>query len=65
MVPISWQEMECPRTHVREYRKVAKVTPAQAAEAQKQVGLSSSPTSTSPTASTPSGVIATGPVVSS
>ncbi|KAJ4459880.1 putative 3'-5' exoribonuclease [Paratrimastix pyriformis] len=24
MVPVSWQEMECPRTHVREYRKVAK-----------------------------------------
>ncbi|CAD7701667.1 unnamed protein product [Ostreobium quekettii] len=25
MVPISWQDMQCPQTHVRERRKVAKV----------------------------------------
>lgn len=27
MVPISWQEMQCPRTGTREFRKVAKVDP--------------------------------------
>ena len=25
MVPISWQEMQCPRTKTKEFRKVAKV----------------------------------------
>lgn len=27
MVPISWCEMQCPRTHNKEYRKVARVQP--------------------------------------
>ena len=27
MVPISWCEMQCPKTHVKEHRKVAKVQP--------------------------------------
>lgn len=27
MVPISWQEMQCPKTYAKEYRKVAKVQP--------------------------------------
>ena len=27
MVPISWTEMQCPKTYVREHRKVAKVVP--------------------------------------
>uniref|UniRef100_A0A3P8T064 Exosome component 1 n=1 Tax=Amphiprion percula TaxID=161767 RepID=A0A3P8T064_AMPPE len=27
MVPISWCEMQCPRTHVKEFRKVARVQP--------------------------------------
>jgi len=28
MVPVSWEEMECPHTHAREKRKVAKATTA-------------------------------------
>merc|ERR1712107_495966 len=27
MVPVSWTEMQCPETYVKEYRKVAKVIP--------------------------------------
>ena len=27
MVPISWCEMQCPKTHAKEFRKVAKVQP--------------------------------------
>ncbi|KAM7016386.1 exosome complex component CSL4 isoform 2-T2 [Passerculus sandwichensis] len=27
MVPISWCEMQCPRTHTKEFRKVARVQP--------------------------------------
>ncbi|KAE8740026.1 hypothetical protein FOCC_FOCC014471 [Frankliniella occidentalis] len=27
MVPISWTEMQCPKTHIKELRKVAKVIP--------------------------------------
>uniref|UniRef100_A0A674DJH0 Exosome complex component CSL4 n=1 Tax=Salmo trutta TaxID=8032 RepID=A0A674DJH0_SALTR len=27
MVPISWFEMQCPRTHAKEFRKVARVQP--------------------------------------
>lgn len=27
MVPISWTEMQCPETLVKEFRKVAKVVP--------------------------------------
>ncbi|XP_032808375.1 exosome complex component CSL4 isoform X2 [Petromyzon marinus] len=27
MVPISWCEMQCPKTHAKEYRKVARVQP--------------------------------------
>ena len=27
MIPISWCEMQCPQTYVKEYRKVAKVQP--------------------------------------
>ena len=27
MVPVGWQEMQCPRTYVKEFRKVAKVSP--------------------------------------
>ncbi|XP_069467680.1 exosome complex component CSL4 [Ambystoma mexicanum] len=27
MVPISWCEMQCPRTHIKEFRKVARVQP--------------------------------------
>ncbi|MEE6486159.1 hypothetical protein FKM82_014531 [Ascaphus truei] len=27
MVPISWCEMQCPRTHIKEQRKVARVQP--------------------------------------
>lgn len=27
MVPISWCEMQCPRTHAKEFRKVARVQP--------------------------------------
>ncbi|XP_027384256.1 exosome complex component CSL4 isoform X2 [Bos indicus x Bos taurus] len=27
MVPISWCEMQCPKTHTREFRKVARVQP--------------------------------------
>uniref|UniRef100_A0A3P8VIF2 Exosome complex component CSL4 n=1 Tax=Cynoglossus semilaevis TaxID=244447 RepID=A0A3P8VIF2_CYNSE len=27
MIPISWCEMQCPRTHVKEFRKVARVQP--------------------------------------
>lgn len=27
MVPISWCEMQCPRTHSKEFRKVARVQP--------------------------------------
>jgi len=26
MLPVSWQEMQCPKTHAVEKRKVAKVT---------------------------------------
>lgn len=29
MVPISWTEMQCPKTHIKEPRKVAKVIPPQ------------------------------------
>lgn len=25
MVPVSWTEMQCPKTHIKEPRKVAKV----------------------------------------
>ena len=31
MVPVGWQEMQCPRTYVKEFRKVAKVLPDSAA----------------------------------
>jgi len=31
MVPVGWQEMQCPRTYVKEFRKVAKVSPDSAA----------------------------------
>uniref|UniRef100_A0A2K6GTV2 Exosome component 1 n=1 Tax=Propithecus coquereli TaxID=379532 RepID=A0A2K6GTV2_PROCO len=27
MVPISWCEMQCPKTHIKEFRKVARVQP--------------------------------------
>uniref|UniRef100_A0A3Q3XM29 Exosome complex component N-terminal domain-containing protein n=1 Tax=Mola mola TaxID=94237 RepID=A0A3Q3XM29_MOLML len=27
MIPISWCEMQCPRTHAKEFRKVARVQP--------------------------------------
>lgn len=27
MVPISWCEMQCPRTHTKDFRKVARVQP--------------------------------------
>lgn len=27
MVPISWCEMQCPQTHAKEFRKVARVQP--------------------------------------
>jgi len=27
MVPISWTEMQCPKTYIKELRKVAKVIP--------------------------------------
>jgi exosome complex RNA-binding protein Csl4 len=27
MVPISWTEMQCPKTFIKELRKVAKVVP--------------------------------------
>jgi exosome complex RNA-binding protein Csl4 len=27
MVPVSWTEMQCPKTYVKEPRKVAKVVP--------------------------------------
>ncbi|KAM9052749.1 exosome complex component CSL4 isoform X2 [Balaenoptera acutorostrata] len=27
MVPISWCEMQCPKTHTKEFRKVARVQP--------------------------------------
>ncbi|XP_070540800.1 exosome complex component CSL4-like isoform X1 [Ptychodera flava] len=27
MIPISWCEMQCPKTHIKEFRKVAKVQP--------------------------------------
>ena len=27
MVPVSWTEMQCPDTYIKEYRKVAKVIP--------------------------------------
>ena len=27
MLPISWCEMQCPQTYLKEYRKVAKVQP--------------------------------------
>lgn len=27
MIPISWNEMQCPVTYVKEFRKVAKVQP--------------------------------------
>lgn len=29
MVPVTWQEMQCPRTGIREFRKVAKAEPNQ------------------------------------
>lgn len=31
MVPVSWTEMQCPKTYVKEPRKVAKVVPETAA----------------------------------
>lgn len=27
MIPVGWQEMQCPKTYVKELRKVAKVSP--------------------------------------
>lgn len=27
MVPVGWQEMQCPKTYIKEFRKVAKVLP--------------------------------------
>lgn len=30
MVPVGWQEMQCPKTYVKELRKVAKVCPENA-----------------------------------
>jgi len=27
MVPVSWTEMQCPKTYNKEYRKIAKVIP--------------------------------------
>ena len=27
MVPVSWTEMQCPDTYIKEFRKVAKVIP--------------------------------------
>jgi len=27
MVPVGWQEMQCPKTYIKEMRKVAKVSP--------------------------------------
>ncbi len=27
MIPVGWQEMQCPKTYVKEMRKVAKVSP--------------------------------------
>ena len=35
MVPISWQEMQCPKTKAVEHRKVAKVDAATMAVAQQ------------------------------
>ena len=32
MVPVGWQEMQCPRTYVKEFRKVAKVSPDSSAD---------------------------------
>lgn len=29
MIPISWTEMQCPKTMVKEFRKVAKIVPEQ------------------------------------
>lgn len=37
MVPISWCEMICPKTHQKEYRKVAKVQPQHIQQGIKQV----------------------------
>ena len=31
MVPVSWTEMQCPKTYVKEPRKVARVVPDTAA----------------------------------
>ncbi|PSN43592.1 Exosome complex component CSL4 [Blattella germanica] len=33
MVPVSWTEMQCPKTYVKELRKVAKIIPESAAAA--------------------------------
>ncbi|KAK0183180.1 hypothetical protein PV327_001247 [Microctonus hyperodae] len=35
MVPISWTEMQCPKTLTKEFRKVAKVVPEQIAQESK------------------------------
>lgn len=34
LVPISWTEMQCPKTLVKEHRKVAKVVPEEIAAEQ-------------------------------
>lgn len=36
MVPISWTEMQCPKTLIKEFRKVAKVVPEQIAQESKK-----------------------------
>lgn len=35
MVPVSWTEMQCPNTLVKEPRKVAKIVPASALKTEK------------------------------
>ena len=33
MIPVSWTEMQCPKTYNKEYRKIAKVIPEDLGEA--------------------------------
>ena len=32
MIPVSWTEMQCPKSYVKEYRKIAKVIPESMAD---------------------------------
>ena len=39
MIPISWQEMQCPKTYNKEFRKVAQIIPDESARAMDSTSV--------------------------